>query len=134
MYRRVTGKKSKRSLRCSLPALERQLVGTIVEVQQEIAEVTREVQQLNVRGQSILTVLNSAIGSTINLLRGTRKEYELIVEGAADAIYVMFYDSSVYRYEASRIGDGALGETIRLGEGNSGLVRFIHAHVKYDYS
>ena len=56
------------------------------------------------------------------------------MEGAADAIYVMFYDGSVYRHEASRIGDGALGEMIRLGEGNSGLVRFIHAHVKYDYS
>ena len=46
----------------------------------------------------------------------------------------MFYDGSVYRYEASRIGDGGVEDMIRLSEANSGLVRYIHANVKYSYS
>ena len=68
------------------------------------------------------------------IVAGQRSYFDSLLEGAADAIYVMFYDGSVYRYEASRIGDGSLEDMIRLGETNSGLVRFIHANVKFDYS
>ena len=68
------------------------------------------------------------------IVSGEASYFGSILEGGATAILVMFQDGSVYRYQASSIGDGALEDMIGLSESNSGLVGFIQANVKYDYS